>query len=111
MNRTRAIKTISLRLLATSLCLAGVLCLGACGSGADAEDGFVVSYTTEALMSGTTSGGASNACLACGCTYQYEGRDENGCRVYRCVCDSQSKADCVTSGGPKKSLTPAVLAR
>jgi hypothetical protein len=83
--------------------------LGACAAapddGTDDRVDEVVDQTSSALMS--SSGGLTgNQCTSCGCTLEKtSGPDGNGCRTYRCVCDSTAKARCVTG---KMSAASAV---
>ena len=87
--------------------------LGACAAapddGTDDRVDGVIDQTTSALMN--TSGGTGltgSQCTTCGCTLeQTSGPDGNGCRTYRCVCDSTAKARCVLG---KMSAVSAVSA-
>ena len=84
--------------------------LGACAvapdDGTDDRVDEVVDQTSSALMN--NSGLSSNQCTSCGCTLEKtSGPDGNGCRTYRCVCDSAAKTKCVTG---KTSAASAVSA-
>lgn len=104
----------TLRALSTSVLLLSSI-LGACAvapdDGADDRVEEVVDQTSSALAN-TGGGGAGltgSQCTSCGCTLeQTSGPDGNGCRTYRCVCDSTAKAKCVT--GKMLSVSAARLA-
>jgi len=69
----------------------------------------VVDQTSSALMSSSGGTGLTGGqCTTCGCTLeQTSGPDGNGCRTYRCVCDSDAKAKCVLG---KMSAVSAISA-
>lgn len=97
------------RLLGSVVLLSSVVAFAGCAvapdDGADDPVDEVVDQTSSALMSGGT-GLTGGQCTSCGCTLEKtSGPDGNGCRTYRCVCDSEAKAKCVT--GKKSAFSAA----
>jgi hypothetical protein len=89
---------IELRPLLASLAALSLV-LGACAAESEPDDdvGEVVDESSSALANTSGTGLTSNQCTSCGCTLEkISGPDGNGCRTYRCVCDSEAKAKCVT---------------
>ena len=99
-------------LLGTVVLLSSVLaaCAVAPDDGTDDRVDEVVDQSSSALMSSSGGTGLTGGqCTSCGCTLEKtSGPDGNGCRTYRCVCDSEAKAKCVT--GKKSAVSAAWVA-
>lgn len=102
---------IELRPLVASLVVLSSV-LAACAVGPDDRDDErideVVDQSSSALVNTSGTGLSADRCTSCGCTLQKtSGPDGDGCRTYRCVCDSESEAKCVTGKAAGVNATRA----